>query len=889
MYNRREANEFASCCLSGVCFLSSCRLLSLHVVAMTGLYSAYGESTLLFAAIGMACLTFAFFLGVCGTCVPMAYYGTVPRPWLLRLLAFLLFATASCALLAIAAPTSFGVLPVFWGYLFGGTIWMVVCPIIVALLSPNVYTVFSAHIGKYIAVDSDSKSKSPSTRSPSPLAEPSGTHLSRLVDDDEPLSTSLLIHVHRSEEKSRGVEPLPKLSLDVRKINASGNASSRSESGFMIPVLHSIQNEMDNGSSNGSGKEADGLSSSGSGTQQEAKVTKSGAVLRQTEPVQRRNSYAPSKPSPDRAHSAESADAPPYAELKNGCETVFPFCSGRVRRFVIADIINRPWVHASVTLLMLSITFAVFLVTHDMCVCSQPQEFSTWATRRSAHRYCQEGQACWSYVTLGGNCSTLMLVVQSVLPTDVSVLQVSTDVCLGTSMLDRTVGASSSNTTRGVSTFWGRVVAMEGLAEDNRYAAHVPLMDLQSNSTHVALTTLYLSNGGQIKATTKFRSIPCAAQSRVVSFVGGGDYRTGGIGKTLIDDALNRQPNASFIFIAGDLAYANNMRTCYLRWDEFFDEVLQVARTRDNHKALLPLLTAVGNHEGGGYLMATTSQERQLRYAFYTAYFPYLSKTAPRLNSEYTSPTPAPPPTLVPTPVPVPPTTAGPPTTAIPPTTTAVPSPFDNLYRANKTYVQSQLEALMTRDATLTFHDHDIGGLFTIVVMDSDIMVGAAEQTRWCTEAFAAASTRTSTGVIVPIYHNPIFPSVREFTDDGNAGSRQHFLPIIEQYRFHIPVALEHHDHVYKRTHMIYDNAIVNRTVDPTKRGTVYIGDGSLGVFDYRTLHHDRWYLDRTAELNYVLRLSVWPNATVEFTATGERFNATAQAVVVDGGSFNNN
>jgi hypothetical protein len=50
---------------------------------------------------------------------------------------------------------------------------------------------------------------------------------------------------------------------------------------------------------------------------------------------------------------------------------------------------------------------------------------------------------------------------------------------------------------------------------------------------------------------------------------------------------------------------------------------------------------------------------------------------------------------------------------------------------------------------------------------------------------------------------------------------RQHWVPLFE--RFGLNVAFEHHEHAYKRTHLLLQGS-------PHPAGILYLGDGSWGV-----------------------------------------------------------
>ena len=73
------------------------------------------------------------------------------------------------------------------------------------------------------------------------------------------------------------------------------------------------------------------------------------------------------------------------------------------------------------------------------------------------------------------------------------------------------------------------------------------------------------------------------------------------------------------------------------------------------------------------------------------------------------------------------------------------------------------------------------------------------------------------------MYHDPLFSSWSAYT--ANPGNRQLWTPTFDQH--HITVAFENHVHSFKRTHKIYQGNVVP---DEAPHGTVYLGDGNLGI-----------------------------------------------------------
>lgn len=51
------------------------------------------------------------------------------------------------------------------------------------------------------------------------------------------------------------------------------------------------------------------------------------------------------------------------------------------------------------------------------------------------------------------------------------------------------------------------------------------------------------------------------------------------------------------IVVAGDISYANGMRSCYRRWDDWLTTWHRHLRTVEGY--LVPLVTSIGNHDVG--------------------------------------------------------------------------------------------------------------------------------------------------------------------------------------------------------------------------------------------------------------------------------------------------
>lgn len=132
------------------------------------------------------------------------------------------------------------------------------------------------------------------------------------------------------------------------------------------------------------------------------------------------------------------------------------------------------------------------------------------------------------------------------------------------------------------------------------------------------------------------------------------------------------------------------------------------------------------------------------------------------------------------------------------------------------------------------------GPRFALVVLDSGHTCEHADQVAWLDEQLTALHHVPHK---MAIYHIPLFPSVRSFTDKLSAEGRKQWLPLFDHHR--VEVCFENHEHTYKRTKPL-------RAGQPAADGTLYLGDGSLGI-GARALptDADRHYLVQSASITH--------------------------------------
>ncbi|MHC4710205.1 MAG: purple acid phosphatase family protein, partial [Planctomycetota bacterium] len=137
----------------------------------------------------------------------------------------------------------------------------------------------------------------------------------------------------------------------------------------------------------------------------------------------------------------------------------------------------------------------------------------------------------------------------------------------------------------------------------------------------------------------------------------------------------------------------------------------------------------------------------------------------------------------------------------------------------------------------------DFGEYMSVILLDTDHTHRIdGEQTRWLAGTLAA---RSDVPHLFVVYHVPAYPSVRRFNGGGGPGIREHWVPLFDRYG--VDVVFEHHDHAYKRTHLI-------RGDDVHPDGVLYLGDGAWGAKPRRVRRpRNTWYLARAESVNNVI------------------------------------
>lgn len=143
----------------------------------------------------------------------------------------------------------------------------------------------------------------------------------------------------------------------------------------------------------------------------------------------------------------------------------------------------------------------------------------------------------------------------------------------------------------------------------------------------------------------------------------------------------------------------------------------------------------------------------------------------------------------------------------------------------------------------------DFGSYLSLIVLDTEhsspLIAGSDVQTQWLS---ARLNERRNVRHLLPVYHVPAYPSVRALSDPIPTRIRTHWLPLFENAGVHL--ALENHDHTYKRTKPILNG------VSGVSDGIVFAGDGAWGI-DLRTPDPSRNYLQGTQARHHAFLVTI--------------------------------
>lgn len=142
----------------------------------------------------------------------------------------------------------------------------------------------------------------------------------------------------------------------------------------------------------------------------------------------------------------------------------------------------------------------------------------------------------------------------------------------------------------------------------------------------------------------------------------------------------------------------------------------------------------------------------------------------------------------------------------------------------------------------------DVGDYLSLIILDSGHTHPIpGNQTHWLHHTL---QKRAEVPHKFALYHVPAFPSVRKFNGKRNILIRKNWVPKFEQ--FGLTAAFENHEHVYKRSQLIYQGRAATH-------GVLYMGDGAWGVKKPRKPKNvnKEWYLAKAASARHFIMVTL--------------------------------
>lgn len=142
----------------------------------------------------------------------------------------------------------------------------------------------------------------------------------------------------------------------------------------------------------------------------------------------------------------------------------------------------------------------------------------------------------------------------------------------------------------------------------------------------------------------------------------------------------------------------------------------------------------------------------------------------------------------------------------------------------------------------------DFGDYLSLWVLDSGHACPVqGEQTGWLEKTL---QEKEGVPYKFALYHVPAYPSVRSYDNKRSTMVRNFWTPLFDKYG--LTVAFEHHDHAYKRTHLLKEGKV-------SGKGVLYVGDGAWGVEKPRIPKSpkDLWYLAASSQKRHIVLATI--------------------------------
>jgi hypothetical protein len=150
----------------------------------------------------------------------------------------------------------------------------------------------------------------------------------------------------------------------------------------------------------------------------------------------------------------------------------------------------------------------------------------------------------------------------------------------------------------------------------------------------------------------------------------------------------------------------------------------------------------------------------------------------------------------------------------------------------------------------------DIGNYLSIVLLDTNHLNAVdGSQLDWLRETL---SSRKEVPHLLPVYHVPAYPGVRDMRGEVSTLIRETWAPLFE--RAGIRLAFEHHEHAFKVTHPM-------RGGKKSDDGIIYLGGGGMGIElrDPRDPANEP-HLAKTAKVHHLHEITIEPDKRTAVT-----------------------
>jgi acid phosphatase type 7 len=150
------------------------------------------------------------------------------------------------------------------------------------------------------------------------------------------------------------------------------------------------------------------------------------------------------------------------------------------------------------------------------------------------------------------------------------------------------------------------------------------------------------------------------------------------------------------------------------------------------------------------------------------------------------------------------------------------------------------------------YYTLELGPDLVLVTLDSDHITEVTLQTEWLDSTLTAHAQKRWKLVQ---WHVAAWPSVRDFNGDIPVKIRNHWIPVLEKHN--VTLVIEAHDHAYKKTVPIRNNA------RDDENGIIYIGDGGWGAPIRETKNPGNfWWLDEALSIDHFWKLTLSKDGT---------------------------